>query len=180
MTASEFNPFTDRLSRNIRNQLSEALPEAIRKKLLYPVRQIADRYLTDQLPSVHRLYIKSRLQRYETALQVVKALETEHPVTVAVILWDLELFFEVHEILEPEWMQADGDNKLLLQALIRAAGVYINLELGYRERARKIAGKAIPVLIRNQTEMNSYLKTEKLTAALESLSPKAPKIGLGK
>ena len=58
---------------------------------------------------------------------------------IAVILWDLDLFFEVHEILEPPWIKAQGDRKLLLQALIRAAGVYINLELGYTDRAAKIS-----------------------------------------
>jgi len=98
----------------------------------------------------------------------------------AVLLWDLELFFEVHEILEPEWIMASGDHKLLLQALIRAAGVYINLELKYRDRASKISTKALPVLIGFQQKLERVMNVKHLISALEKLSPTAPHIGLKK
>ena len=61
---SEFNPFTDRLSRDIRNELSVSLPKAIEIRSLEPVQIIADRFLADPLPDAHLHYISSRLQNY--------------------------------------------------------------------------------------------------------------------
>lgn len=174
---SEFNPFTDRLSRDIRNELSVSLPKAIEMRSLEPVQIVADRFLAGPLPAPHLQYINSRLQNYADALNRLPA-NTDDYMSIAIILWDLQLFFEVHEILEPEWIEAQGDKKLLLQALIRAAGVYINLELGYRDRAAKIASKAIPVLIRFQQELQKDLNAEKLIAALQELAPIAPRICL--
>ena len=174
---SEFNPFTDRLSRDIRNELSVSLPKAIELRSLEPVQIVADRFLAQQLPDTHQQYIDSRLQNYTDALNRLPA-NTDDYMGIASILWDLKLFFEVHEVLEPEWIEAQGDKKLLLQALIRAAGVYINLELGYRDRAAKIAGKAIPLLIRFQKELQKDLNAEKLITALQELAPIAPKICL--
>ena len=174
---SEFNPFTDRLSRDIRNELSVSLPKAIEIRSLEPVQTVADRFLAGPLPAPHLQYINSRLQNYADALNRLPA-NTDDYMSIAIILWDLKLFFEVHEILEPEWIEAQGDKKLLLQALIRAAGVYINLELGYRDRAAKISSKAIPVLIRFQQELQKDLNAEKLIAALQELAPVAPKICL--
>jgi hypothetical protein len=174
---SEFNPFTDRLSRDIRNELSVSLPKAIEIRSLEPVQIVADRFLAQQLPDTHLQYINNRLQNYADALNRLPA-NTDDYMGIAIVLWDLKLFFEVHEILEPEWIEAQGDKKLLLQALIRAAGVYINLELGYRDRAAKIGGKAIPVLIRFHKELQKDLNAEKLIGALQELAPIAPKIGL--
>jgi hypothetical protein len=176
---SEFNPFTDRLSRDIRNELSVSLPKAIKIRSLEPVQIVADRFLADQLPDTHLQYIDSRLQNYADALNRLPQ-NTNDSMVIAAILWDLKLFFEVHEILEPEWIEAQGDKKLLLQALIRAAGVYINLELGYRDRAAKIGGKAIPILIRFQQELQKDLNAEKLIRALQELDPDPPQISLQK
>ena len=174
---SEFNPFTDRLSRDIRNELSVSLPKAIEIRSLEPVQIVADRFLADPLPDTHLHYIDRRLQNYADALNRLPA-NTDDYMSVAVILWDLKLFFEVHEILEPEWIKAQGDKKLLLQALIRAAGVYINLELGYNDRAAKIGAKAIPVLIRFQEKLQKVLNAEKLIKALQELDSDPPQISL--
>ncbi len=92
------------------------------------------------------------------------------------MLWDLALFFEVHEILEPAWMETAGDRKRLLQALIRAAGVYINLELGYCQRAEKIASKALPVLEELGDSLTSVMDIDTLIEALQTLPDKAPQL----
>ncbi len=173
----DFNPFTDRLSRDIRNKLSVSLAEAINMRSLEPVLAVADHFLAGNIPEDHQHYITSRLQRYESALEKVPATADDH-LAIAVILWDLGLFFEVHEILEPPWMKAQGDRKLLLQALIRAAGVYINLELGYTDRATKISGKALPVLTRLEQELKMNMNVGELIATLQELTPEAPHIGL--
>ncbi len=73
-------------------------------------------------------------------------------------------------------MEVTGDQKKLLQALIRAAGVYINLELGYRQRARKIAAKTLPVLKELKKELTGSINADTLITALETLAEKPPRL----
>ena len=84
------------------------------------------------------------------------------------MLWNLGLFFEVHEVLEHVWYSAEGNMKATLQALIRAAGVYIKREYGFNDSADRIAAKAIPVLEGKPRYSGSYFKAETLTSALKS------------
>ena len=177
MTNQTFNPFTDRLSRDIRNALSESILDSVSQKSIAPSKAVADTFLSQNLPPAHRNYIIHRLSAYSQALSAVQ--DTNDHLQIAVILWDLELFFEVHEVLEPAWMKSKGDEKLLLQALIRAAGVYINLELGYLERGRKISIKAIPILQQFKENLSSAMDCEDLIKSLQELTPNAPKIGGG-
>jgi len=76
------------------------------------------------------------------------------------------IFFEVHEQLEQAWREVSGDEKRILQAMIRAAGVYIKLEYGYGAAARKMAGRALPVLEEQTTFLACYFQPEKLLRSL--------------
>jgi predicted metal-dependent hydrolase len=53
-------------------------------------------------------------------------------------------------------MTADGDDKKLLQAIIRAAGAYVHLEQGNLIGAKRIAAKAVAVLERHQDRLSPY------------------------
>ena len=66
--------------------------------------------------------------------------------------------------------------KLTLQALIRAAGVYIKREYGYNDAAARIAEKAMPVLEENRALLEGYFKPEKLIAALASPDASPPQL----
>lgn len=176
MDANRFNPFEDRLSRDIRNDLSESVMEVLAGRSLDPANQAAARYLALDLPAAHARYIDQRLERYGKALSRITA--DSDMLLQAAVLWDLGLFFEVHEILEPAWIKAAGDRKRLLQALIRAAGVYINLELGYLQRAEKIAAKALPVLKQLRDDLAPALEAENLIEALETLAESPPRLSL--
>lgn len=168
-----FNPFEDRLSRDIRNDLSESVIQVLSSRSLEPAEHVAQKYTAKHLAPIYRDYMKNRLNRYSDAL--AKLPITNHNILMnSGILWDLGLFFEVHEILEPEWMEATGDTRLLLQALIRAAGVYIYLELGYETRAAKIAAKTIPVLKQFRERLQQELLADALIKALEELSGQPP------
>jgi predicted metal-dependent hydrolase len=90
------------------------------------------------------------------------------------ILWDLQLFFEVHEVLEHAWHGAEGGRRRLLQALIRAAGVYIKLEFGQSRQAAGLAEKACAGLEENRDALREYFAPEELIAALRSLNPTPP------
>lgn len=176
MPATSFNPFEDRLSRDIRNGLSETIFEVLRTSSLAPAEAVAAAYRQQDLNPSYNQYIDLRLQRYGRAIE---ALESDSPLLdQAAVLWDLGLFFEVHEILEPAWIDAAGAEKRLLQALIRAAGVYINLELGYLQRAAKIGAKALVVLEEMKSDLAGQIDGEALISALKKLSNTPPLIRL--
>lgn len=171
-----FDPFTDRLSRDIRNDLSESLTEVLSSRSLEPALMVAERYRRNHPAPLYHDYINKRLDAYRQAVDRLTQRNVGELLATAGVLWDLGLFFEVHEILEPAWMSATGDQKLLLQALIRAAGVYVYLEAGYPQRAAKIAGKALPVLERLQAAAADSLDMETLINALRELPAVPPRI----
>ncbi len=175
MSDNLFQPFTDRLSRDIRNDLSESLVTAIKEDSLGPAENIGNQYLRKNLDPAYSSYIQKRLQCYARALKTLRG-HTSDPLFQALVLWDEELFFEVHEVLEHAWLQADGEEKLFLQAMIRAAGVYVKIEAGYTAPAAKIAAKAIPVLKNNWNRLEQYTTPTKLIEALENLEVESPKL----
>lgn len=174
MTKQLFDPFQDRKSRDIRNSLSTALFESIDSDENSKIYDIAKSFEVSTLEDYYSEYVTNRLRRYEEALQVISK-GREDPIWRALVLWDLELFFEVHEVLEHAWYSAKGEEKLLLQALIRAAGVFIKQELGYDVQARKIAAKAIAVL-EHTTLLSEYCDVTILTDALTKPGTMAPKL----
>ncbi len=162
-----FNPFEDRLSRDIRNNLSEGLAEAVEKGNSDKLDNVVAKYRQQHLPVCYLDYLENRYARYKSALQVIQGKITD-PIHQGIVLWNLGLYFEVHEVLEHVWYSAEGDMKATLQALIRAAGVYIKLEYGFNESASRIAAKAIPVLEANRYILDNYFETDKLITALKA------------
>jgi len=145
----------------------------LRQLNLSEAQEVADRYLKRDIESYYKEYITDRIARYQSALQGI----SKGPVDVfwrALVLWDQKLFFEVHEVLEHAWYQATGDNKKILQAMIRSAGVYIKLEYGYTEAAGKIANRALPVLMEQQDFLARYFDSARLIAALQNLNLEPP------
>ena len=168
-----FDPFRDRLSRDIRNDLSESLLTCLRQQRLTAAQAVAERYLAGNPAPCYLDYITNRLDRYARFLAAV----AEGPTDViwqSFVLWDLGLFFEVHEILEQAWMHACGTEKTVLQALIRAAGVYIKRECGFFEAAEKMAAKALPVLEANRQRLAVHTDPQRLLAALHSAAGDPP------
>ena len=160
-----FDPFQDRLSRDIRNRLSTAFIKAVSAMSPQPFRQAVYHSLAWVSENRYRAYVEERRRRYEMAMTRIGKGPTD-VLWRAAVLWDLHLFFEAHELLEQAWMQAAGEDKLVLQAMIRAAGVYIKLEYGYEETARKMAGKALPVLNAHRAALAHFFDPEPLLLAL--------------
>jgi len=175
MIAPRFEPFQDRLSRDIRNELSAALPPALAQRDLAPVRAVAVRYLQQGLAAPYVAYIEARLAGYAEALAIIGRARVEDALNQALIFWDLGLFFEVHEILEHAWHGAQGAEKELLQALIRAAGFYIKAEYGYFEAGAKMAGRAVAALEKNRQGCPDFA-LETLLRSLRNLDPVPPKL----
>lgn len=168
-----FDPFRDRLSRDIRNELSESLLDCLRDHRLTAAQDVADRYLAKNPDPVYVGYITDRLDRYARFLAQAAGGPAD-VVWLGFVLWDLGLFFEVHEIIEQAWLRSSGPEKLFLQALIRAAGVYIKREHGFHESAAKIAARALPVLENNRDRLAVYTDPERLLIALRSAQGKPP------
>lgn len=170
-----FNPFTDRLSRDIRNELSTSLLSCLEEGSIKSADAVAQQFLASNPPQLYNDYIHDRLDRYRKAVAAIAG-KVEDPFLRGFILWDLGLFFEMHEILEHAWYHATGDTKLLLQALIRAAGFYIKMECGLAPQAQKIAAKALPVLEQQHATLASYFPPDLLLDALRSHNPVPPKL----
>lgn len=168
-----FDPFQDRLSRDIRNQLSESIIACLRTMDLVPAREVAERFLALQPGPEQVAYIKQRLIGYTRFLERA-AIGPEDVLWQGLVLWDLGLHFEVHEILEYAWHRSQGEEKLLLQAMIRAAGVYIKGDYGYTEAAAKLAAKALPVLESQRQRLDVYIDPERLLAAMRNPTVPAP------
>ena len=175
MHPPRFEPFEDRLSRDIRNELSAALPLALAQNDLAPVRAVAERYLQHTLPAPYVAYIEARLAGYAKALAAIAHTGIEDPLARALVFWDLGLFFEVHELLELAWRGAQGAEKEILQALIRAAGFYIKGEYGYFEAGAKMAGRAVAALEKNRQGCTGFA-LDTLLESLRNLDPVPPKL----
>src|SRR5262245_26147111 len=66
-------------------------------------------------------YARDRARRFAAALGWLGAEGgVGDPLRAARAAWDAGLFFEVHELLEPEWLRAEGARKTTLQGLILA------------------------------------------------------------
>jgi hypothetical protein len=93
-------------------------------------------------------YVQDRARRFTAAIGWLGAEGgVGDPLRAARAAWDAGLFFEVHELLEPEWLRSDGARKTTLQGLILAGAGLHHLvganragALGLlRDAARKLA-----------------------------------------
>lgn len=176
MTEQSFNPFEDRLSRDIRNMLSEGLAEAVETGDSSKLAKTVNNFRQQPLADCYRGYLENRYACYQKALTAIGGGITD-PIQQALILWNLGLFFEVHEVLEHVWYTAEGKMRATLQALIRAAGVFIKKEYGFYDPAGRIAAKAIPVLETNRDILDGYFKTDILIDALKNPHSIPPTLG---
>ena len=140
---TKFDPFNDRLARDIRNALSSALVVSLPS--LTKVKEASAALLNNaRLLPHHEAYIHERLRRYQAVQETVKTHKVSGIVCPALAMWDEQLFFEVHECLEGEWYPAPpGDRKKALQALICAAGTFVHVEQGNKVGAAKMSARAI-------------------------------------
>jgi hypothetical protein len=175
----DFDPFESRLCRNIRNELSESLLKAIYRRDIGPAVAVAQKYASQGAEPFIIRYVDSRLTRYRTIIAQIGSaqIQVRDTFVIALLLWDQELFFEVHEWLEQKWRGSHGTEKMISQAFIRAAGVYIHLEHGRTAGARKMASKAAAGLTRFKPFVPPFLNIELLISKLEALDPVPPKLG---
>ena len=176
-----FDPFQNRLCRNIRNELSESMVKSIETGDIGPSHATARKYLSDD-PEQLKLtgsYIHSRLARYQTVLSQIQlnSIRVDEIYKIAILLWDEGLFFEVHEWLEERWHASEGLEKKVIQILIRAAGTYVHLEFGRMDAARKIGEKALTGLKKHKASVPNLIDVNLLIEKIKTLDPVPPKFG---
>jgi len=178
-TRPAFDPFHDRSCRDLRNELSEELMAMIHGADRSIATTLMEEYRSRCINPTLREYLEDRLTRYQWVLAQIAATGAgvDDTYEIAVLLWDLGLFFEVHEWLEGKWLTASGVEKEVLQALIRAAGTYIHLRHGRPEGAAKMAAKAVAALRTHQALVPRVFDVEVLLAKLAVLDPVPPTFG---
>jgi hypothetical protein len=171
----KFDPFGNRLCRDIRNQLSKEFIQAIDTGDIKPITKTAEHFLNRNLKPYMGSYIKNRLKLYGTILQQVEPSQKPTQNMIALQLWNKELFYEFHELVEKEWMHTTGTEKKALQTLIRSAGAYILLNSGRKSGAIKMASKAIDDLKEYRNLIPRCFDVDLLIKRLSALDSNPPK-----
>lgn len=171
-----FDPFTDRAARDIRNRLSTAFIQALRENDAGRIEQIAEKCIADQPLEIYHGYIRRRLDRYRQVMRHFRQSAVKDPLDQVTVLWNTELFFEVHELLEETWQTTCDPLKQALKGLIQAAGVYIHLEHGHHRAARGLARRALLHLSRAGFAVNGFVDLKVLMEELGHLDRKPPRL----
>ena len=136
-SGSTFDPFHDRVSRDIRNSLSEAFVEAWQGGAA-AYEATAQKLRQRHAQPAYRNYIDRRVANYRRADEEHQKLGEPDLMEELIVLWNRKLFFEVHELLESHWLEARGERREVLKTLIQAAAVYVHREAGRLAAAEKM------------------------------------------
>lgn len=163
-----FDPFNDRPSRMVRNTLSEMLRDCLERNEVFG--DVPADWLKCYARPPYVDYIRDRVARYRAATRDIRSTGGS-PVSRAAILWGHGLWFEAHEILEPHWLGASGDEREGLKGLIQAAGVHVHQAAGQAPPAISLARKAVDRLRRFGDAIGDHqaIGVEKLIVQLERL-----------
>jgi hypothetical protein len=88
-------------------------------------------------------YARDRARRFAAACSwLADEPRASDPLEQARAAWDAGLFFEVHELIEPVWLEAKGARRELLQGVIMAGAAMHHLSEGNLAGARGLLGDA--------------------------------------
>jgi hypothetical protein len=172
----KFDPFNNRLSRDIRNSLSEAFMVALSGGDPSAYREEADIWRGKNPSKVYLDYIQDRLQRYDRVFEQIKAGRLEDPVLQSLVIWNQGLFFEFHDHLEGIWKHSTGDQRQALKGLIKAAGVYVHNEFNHRQAVKSLSPKAYN-LIRQYSHCLAFIENlDSILQRLKTLDSDPPRL----
>ena len=173
---SKFDPFNNRLARDIRNTLSEAFMAALSRMEPSAYRDEADIWRAKNPSQIYLDYIQDRLQRFDRVFEQVKAYSLDEPLVQSLVIWNNGLFFEFHDHLEGIWQQTTGDDREALKGLIKAAGVYVHHEFNHQQAVKSLSPKSYD-LIRQYAFCLTFIKNlDVLLQKLRALDPDPPKL----
>jgi hypothetical protein len=176
MSPVDFDPFNDRLSRDIRNTLSEAFIDALAQMAPSGYQAVAEKWLAEKLAAGYVNYIQDRLHHYDLVLEKIITTRLDDALLQSLALWNKGLFFEFHDQLERIWQQTTGDERQALKGLIKAAGMYIHMEHNRQQAAKSLSIKSLN-LIRQYSHCLTFITNiDVLIQRLEMLAPVSPKL----
>ena len=149
-----FDPFTDRLARDIRNGLSTAFSHALQARDSAQLERSSAKWAQSDLPQAMADYVEDRIQRYRRVLDRIQSENEIDPCRQALLAWNEQLYFEVHEILEEVWQPASGDRRKALQGLILAAGIGEHMRYGHTVAAERLSIRADQLIRQHRPYLN--------------------------
>jgi hypothetical protein len=173
-----FDPFNDRLSRDVRNSLSEAFVTSLEQGKRNAYLELSQHWFDKGLADTYREYIQDRIRRYDLAFQQIQQEQINDARIQALILWNHGLFFEVHDILESIWHKTQGDEHQAIQGLIKAAGVYVHREYNRTGSAQRLAAKSVDLLRTYAGILGFVSNLGVLIEALKTNNPQPPVLEL--
>jgi len=169
-TNQTFDPFSDRTARDIRNSLSTALVSDLSTFKGQMVDRVARSWESQKLLPLYQDYIRKTRERYHQIVVQLKSAQIKDPRLQALALWNADLFFELHELLETIWHGTQGVTRTGLKGLIQAAGVYVHCLRGNLTAARGLADRARRNLLAGKDQLDFIANLELLIECLEDPS----------
>lgn len=167
LESPRFDPFEDRLARDIRNALSSALVRPLEVKAPDSFRDTGESCLKQPVTPTHRDYIDARLKKYELAYARIRRKRIEDPFAQVVVLWNGGLLSEVHERLEVFWRDLPDGSRKAVNGLLQACAAYIHKEYGHDRAARSLAGKAAGLSREYGQLLPAFMNIDELMERLE-------------
>jgi len=174
--SGRFDPFNDRLSRDLRNSLSEVFADALTRGDDRQLDACARNWLQRNISPELEMYLAERLKRYRAVFDALGPEALQDDVAVAAAIWNRALFFEVHEFLERIWRTESGEEREALKGLIQAAGVYVHREHHNLASARRLAGRALGRLSGRSRRLARIKNLDALCRRLENLKNPPPRL----
>jgi hypothetical protein len=172
----KFDPWTNRLARDVRNTLSESFLMALSQMEPSAYRDEADIWQTKNPSEIYLEYIQDRLQRYDRVIEQIKAQHLDDPLLQSLPIWNNGLFFEFHDHLEGIWMQAAGNERQALKGMIKAAAVFAHHEYNHEAAVKSLALKSYD-LVQQYSDCLTFIKNlDVLAQKLKTLDPDPPRL----
>lgn len=168
MTSPGFDPFRDRQARDIRNSLSRSFLQALESRDFDLLNKSADAFQQHLRQPVYKSYINNRLNKYQKVFALVSSEKISDVLQQAEILWEHELYYEMHELVEQIWKTASGDRRKALQGLIQAAGMKIHLANNNLKGARGIGAKALVNLDKYGDRLGGFTRRKSVAAEVKT------------
>jgi hypothetical protein len=153
----------------ISNENPPTLPPSIKKEILSTFPLIKEENgklkLSEDIDPITKEYVKEKSERYLKFLkenEITPAGENvEQNVKLAIKLFNYELFFEVHELIEEIWMGNFGKDRDFLQALIQIGVAFYHRE-NFNERGYKLLLENALELLKDYSGMLYSINVDRL------------------
>lgn len=172
----DLDPYSDRLARDIRNSLSTAFVEELTGKAQGALSGTADAWLETVSASIYQAYIEDRMALYRQAADEMKSGGIVDARYQAICLWNLGLYFEMHELLETIWLRSRDPERSALKGWIQAAGVYVHFRRGKKAVARSLAKRAAVYLNSGRDSLRFIANLDQIIDALSDPADTPPRI----